>query len=98
MFRMRTTLTLEPEIAERLRREAALGKRSFKEIVNEALARGLDLRPAKPSKPYRVQPHSSEFRPGVAPAKLNQLADELEAEAFLHRHSQSEKERSGRSV
>ncbi|MCW5556359.1 MAG: hypothetical protein KIT22_00695 [Verrucomicrobiae bacterium] len=61
---MRTTLTLEPEIAERLRQEAALGKRSFKQIVNDALARGLGLTPpAAPRTPYRVTPHDSAFLP-----------------------------------
>jgi len=38
---LRTTLILEFEIAERLRQEAALKKRSFKRIVNDALAKGL---------------------------------------------------------
>ena len=38
---MRTTLTIEPEIAERLRQELALGKRPLKTIVNAALKRGL---------------------------------------------------------
>lgn len=84
---MRTTLTLEPEIAERLRQEASLGKRSFKQIVNEALARGLDLKPRPVRKPYRVQPHASEFLPGVDPGKLNQLVDELEASEFAARQA-----------
>ena len=84
---MRTTLTLEPDVAERLRQEAALGKRSFKEIVNEALARGLDLRPKPKREPYRLKPHSSDFVPGVDPGKLNHLVDELEAGEFSARHS-----------
>lgn len=83
---MRTTLTLEPEIAERLRQEVALGKRSLKTIVNEALRKGLDLETPKRAKRYRVTPHSSKFLPGVDPAKLNQLADELEAGEFLAKH------------
>jgi hypothetical protein len=83
---MRTTLTLEPEIAERLRQEAALGKRSFKRIVNEALARGLGLQAPPARKPYRVKPHASPFLAGIDPGKLNQLADELEAGEFAARH------------
>ena len=79
---MRTTLTLEPEIAERLRQEAALGKRPLKAIVNEALKRGLGLEAPARRKPYRVTPHSSQFLPGVDLGKLNQLADELEAGQF----------------
>jgi len=82
---MRTTLTLEPDIVERLKQEAALGKQSFKALVNNALRRGLGLQPPKRSKPYRITPHSSAFLPGVDPTKLNQLADDFEAVAFLRR-------------
>ena len=84
---MRTTLTLDPDVAERLRRETASGRRSFKEVVNERLRIGLGLVTEEPRVPYRVQPHASPFRPGVDPMKLNQLVDELEAEDVLHRVS-----------
>jgi len=83
---MRTTLTIDDEIAERLQQEVALGKRSLKAIVNEALRRGLGLEEVKKGRPYRVQAHSSRFLPGVDPGSLNQLADELEAVEFLSRH------------
>ena len=83
---MRTTLTLEPEIAERLQAEATLGKKSFKELVNSALRRGLGLEKSVPEVPFRVVPHSSAFLPGIDPGKLNQLADELEAAEFLRSH------------
>jgi hypothetical protein len=38
---MHATLTIDDKIAHRLKQEAALGKRSIKAIVNEALRRGL---------------------------------------------------------
>ena len=79
---MRTTLTIEPEIAERLRQELALGKRPLKTIVNEALKRGLGLEAPVRPQPYRITPHSSRFVPGVDIGKLNQLADELEVGEF----------------
>ena len=86
--RMRTTLTIDPEIAERLRQEVALGKRPLKAIVNEALKRGLGLEAPAQQQPYRVTPHSSRFLPGVDVGKLNRLADELEVGEFhLHRHT-----------
>jgi len=84
---MRTTLTLEPDIAERLRAEATLGKQSFKQIVNAALRRGLGLEEAALLPPFRVLPHSAAFLPGVDSGKLNQLVDELEAAAFLQQHT-----------
>lgn len=77
---MRTTLTLDPDVAERIRRETASGKRSLKEVVNEALRRGLSGGPPAPRKRFRVKPHSSAYQPGLDREKLGQLADELEAE------------------
>ena len=79
---MRTTLTIEPEIAELLRQERALGKCSLKVIVNEALKRGLGLAAPVSQQPYRIAPHSSRFLAGVDVGKLNQLADEIEASEF----------------
>ena len=80
---MRTTLTIEPDVAERLRQETARGQRSLKQVVNESLRIGLGLK-RKPSKrPYKVKAHNSPYRPGIDRAKLNQLADEIEVEATL---------------
>lgn len=84
---MRTTLTLDPEITERLRAETTLGKRSYKEIVNDALRRGLGIQQDAPSAPFQVNAHSSAFLPGIDPGKLNQLADELEAVEFTEKHA-----------
>lgn len=79
---MRTTLSLDEEVAERLRQEMAASKRPFKQVVNDALRRGLRLTAPPRKKRYRVRPHASPFQPGVDPAKLNQLVDELEGTAF----------------
>lgn len=38
---MRTTLTLDPDVTELLEREAARRQVSFKQVVNDALRRGL---------------------------------------------------------
>ncbi|MBX3743960.1 MAG: hypothetical protein KF833_01495 [Verrucomicrobiae bacterium] len=80
---VRTTLTLDPEVADRLKQEAALGKRSFKVIVNEALRKGLGMEAPRRAPRFRVQPHSSRLQPGVDPTRLNQLVDELDVEAFV---------------
>ncbi len=82
---MRTTLTLETEVAEKLRAEAALGKRTFKEIVNQALKRGLGIEKAEPEKPFEVITFSSGFRPGIDPRKLQQFLDDEEAESYLRK-------------
>jgi Arc/MetJ-type ribon-helix-helix transcriptional regulator len=86
---MRTTLTLDPDVAERVRREIASGRRSLKEVINEALRRGLSGSQRAPRKPFRVTPHTSPYQPGVDRGKLNQVLDELEGETFRRMGSSS---------
>ncbi|MBG7607663.1 MAG: hypothetical protein IZT59_06520 [Verrucomicrobia bacterium] len=82
---MRTTLTLEPEVAEKLRAEAALGSSTFKDIVNQALKRGLGIEKTEPEKPFEVITFSSGFQPGIDPMKLQQFLDDEEAESYLRK-------------
>ncbi|MHC1762983.1 MAG: CopG family transcriptional regulator [Verrucomicrobiia bacterium] len=86
---MRTTLTLDPDVAERVRQEIASGKRSLKEVINEALRRGLAGSRRAPRRLFRVTPHTSPYHPGVDRGKLNHVLDELEAEAFHRKRSTS---------
>ena len=80
---MRTTLTLDDDIAEALRERARLLDTSFKQVVNEALRRGMSPDAKEASSPeYRVVPNHSAFAPGIDPLKLNQLNDELGADSF----------------
>ena len=58
---MRTTLTLDPDVAALLKKAVAKGELSFKQAVNEALRRGLtEAALAKPRKRFvqRVGPPS----------------------------------------
>ena len=78
---MRTTLSLDRDVAERLRLEMRRTGKGLKESVNEALRRGLALGGRPPRAPrFRVEPHAFGFKPGIDLDRLNQLADELEAE------------------
>lgn len=81
---MRTTLTLDPDIAARLNAEAARTDQAFKVVVNDALRRGLQL-PSKTArrKAYAVKPLQLTFRPGIDTDRLNELADELENEILV---------------
>lgn len=80
---MRTTLTLDPDVAERLRKESRSGKRTHKQIVNEALRRGLGISNDAPTAPFEIKTFRSAFRAGIDFGKLNQLVDELEVEAQM---------------
>lgn len=79
---MRTTLTLDEDVATELRKEARRTGRSFKEVVNEILRRGLSAGPEPARRPrrFRVRPKACGFRAGVDILRLNQLVDELEIE------------------
>ena len=80
---MRTTVTLEPDVAAKLKKLAHRTGRSFKATLNEALRRGLVAQErAVARRPFVVEPHSGGFRPGVDQAKLNQLVDQLDADDF----------------
>jgi hypothetical protein len=77
---MRTTLTLEPDVAARLKQETRRTGKGLKALVNEALRLGLGLSSrSMPPLRYEVRPHSFGFRPGIDLDRMNQLADELEA-------------------
>jgi hypothetical protein len=79
---MRTTLTLEDDLASKLKQLARSTGKSFKEVVNLAIRKGLSLGdgPLGEQKPFRVVPKACGFRTGVDPTKLNQLYDDLEIE------------------
>jgi hypothetical protein len=78
---MRTTLTLEGDLADRLAQIARETHQPFKEVVNEVLRRGLAERaPSVPAFDY--QPHPGNLLPGIDDRHLNELAWELDEERF----------------
>lgn len=81
---MRTTLTLDDDLARRLKEIARRSGDSFKAVVNAAVRRGLEQAAKPQARPSRfvVKPRACGFRAGIDPRKLNQLADELENEDF----------------
>jgi hypothetical protein len=85
---MRTTLTLDPDVAERLASETRRTGKSLKAVVNDAIRRGLGLSGRQPKAPrFTVQPHAFGLRPGIDPDRLNQLIDELEVDDAARRLS-----------
>lgn len=80
---MRTTLTLDDDLAGLLKRRARDLGIPFKEAVNRTIRVGLgDTAMARRQPAPKTIPHSFGFRPGIGLDELGQLADELEAEAF----------------
>jgi ribbon-helix-helix CopG family protein len=84
---MRTTVTLDDDVAAKLKEEARRQKRSFKEILNTSVRRG--LRAGTPDAPdsYQVRPRPMGARPGVDLDRALRLAGELEDAETLRRLS-----------
>lgn len=82
---MRTTIDLDDDLTEKLRRLADKQGTSLKHVVNQAIRRGLSAQdpPRRRRAAFRVKPFHSAFRPGVDPLRLNQLVDELEIQDRL---------------
>ena len=76
---MRTTLTIDDQIAQALKQHALRGGKSFKQVVNETLRLGLRFKTSPPSKDYRLKP-SLMGRPkaGVNLIKALQTADAMQ--------------------
>jgi hypothetical protein len=75
---MRTTVTLDPDVAAKLKETARERGISFKEALNSSVRRGFERGEVKP-KPYRLPPGQNlGVRPGVNLDKALQLAGELE--------------------
>jgi plasmid stability protein len=74
---MRTTLTLDDDVAAKLKAEARRSGQSFRAIVNDMLRRGLATRRAAPTrKPFKATARDlGELLPGLT---LDSVADLLE--------------------
>jgi hypothetical protein len=75
---MRTTVTLDPDIAAKLRSLAQERGVSFKEALNSALRRGLATRAPGSKRPYRLASRRLGLRTGVDLEHALRLAGELE--------------------
>jgi len=83
MSQMRTTLTLDPDVAAKLRGLSRERGISFKEAVNSTLRRG--LAPAQARQPYKVPTLPIGLREELNLDKANALAAELEDEEIVRK-------------
>lgn len=81
---MRTTLTLDPDVAAKVKRGAARLGKPLKEIINAALRLGLDqvLKPPA-AKPFRTQPRPLGLRRGLSYDNIPELLARAEGEDYL---------------
>ena len=83
---MRTTLTIDDDLAGILHRKARELDQSFKELVNNALRKGLAENLTKKKRTVMVRPHDfGSARAGLDMDRVNQLGDELAVEDYLRK-------------
>ena len=92
---MRTTLTIDDDLAGILKKRAGQRGHSFKEVVNDVLRAGIAAggAPGPKRKPIKVIARSLGLKPGYDPDKLNQLVDELEVEDYLRKAAKDDSTR-----
>lgn len=84
---VRTTVTLDDDLAARLRERARERDLSFKAVLNEAIRSGLtDPRP--PSDPYRMKVSPMRAKPEIDLTKALRLAGQLEDEEIVRKLEQ----------
>lgn len=85
MLRMRTTVTLDPDVADRLRVLARERGLPFKRVLNDAIRDGFHARVGV--EPYRLPTRPMGLRSGVDLTKALALASALEDEELLRKRA-----------
>ena len=82
---MRTTLTLDEDVAAKLKAEVRRSGKSFRDIVNDTLRHGLvEKRAATHRRPFKVLARDlGNLRPGLSLDNVGELLEQLEGS--LHR-------------
>ncbi len=96
---MRTTVTLDPDVERELREEMHRRRESFKQSLNRLLRAGLAASAPVTIERFHIRARPMGLRPGIDPTRMNQIADELEAEAAAARMraaEAAERDRQGR--
>lgn len=79
---VRTTLTLDDDVARLVADAVHRERRPMKQVINDALRQAL-APPVPRQEPYRLAVHESALRPGFDQSGFNRLANELEDEAII---------------
>jgi hypothetical protein len=77
---VRTTITLDDDVAAKLQMRARKSGRSFKTVVNDALRTGLSVESqAKQLPPFKIKPqHVLRLKRGLNYDKLEEVFDQLD--------------------
>lgn len=86
MLFMRTTVTLEPDVARLLDDHARRTRKSFKETLNAAVRLGLGRVAEFPSpQEFTIEARAMQLKTGLDAGRFNSLLDELDTDAFIEK-------------
>ncbi len=81
---MRTTVTLDNDVARMLDDRARRSRKTFKETLNAAVRLGLSrVSDTAVGGDFVIETHEMGLRSGIDVAGFNSLLDEMDADAFL---------------
>ena len=81
---MRTTLTLDEDVAAKLKAEMRRSGKSFRDVVNDTLRYGLIEKRVATRRPFKVEARDlGNLRPGLSLDNVSELLEQIEGS--LHR-------------
>lgn len=86
---VRTTVTLDDDLFQILRRRARERDVPFKAVLNEAIRGGLEGAGDGKRKPYRMKPGRARLRPDIDYSKGLEIAGALEDEEIIRKLQQA---------
>ncbi len=79
LMSFRTTITLDEDVKAKVKAEVRRTGAPFKQIVNDAIRRGLAQQPdAKKIPPFKIKPKNLGLRPGLSYDCVWKLIEEVE--------------------
>jgi hypothetical protein len=80
---VRTTLTLDDDVAAKLKAEARKSGEPFKQVVNRALRTGLNSQSqAKTLPPFKIKPRNMGLRPGLSLECVWDLIEQIDGPGY----------------
>jgi len=94
---MRTTVTLEPDVARMLADQVRRTRKSFKETLNTAVRSGLRRAAQSPGIPeFILEARPMQLKAGVDAGRFNALLDDLDTEVWTATTRSNKRKSSGR--
>jgi len=75
---MRTTITLDEDVMERVREQMRANNHGFKDTINDLIRKGLSLSVPAPRNPFRVKARALGLKPGLSLDNIEDLLDQVE--------------------